>query len=235
MLFRATSSPFLLQATLDTHLKKSNSSHKTEISNNLYVDNFQGTTNTEKELLEIYHEANQELLGANMPLQQWASNNKQLNQLIESEFENYQVPTTLKVFGMEWNTDSDELCIKCVESDNSTLTMRKLLSSVSKPFDPLGLISPILIRGKLLMQECWQSKTTWDDPLPDDLQEKWQQLIPDLNELERLKFPHNVINPEHPVTLHVFCDASGKAYGAVAYLVDDKQARLLTSKARVAP
>ncbi|XP_069159460.1 uncharacterized protein [Procambarus clarkii] len=58
VLFGATSSPFLLQATLDTHLKKSNSSYKAEISNNLYVDNFQGTTNDKFKLLEIYHEAN---------------------------------------------------------------------------------------------------------------------------------------------------------------------------------
>ncbi|XP_069195675.1 uncharacterized protein [Procambarus clarkii] len=74
VLFRATSSPFLLQATLDTHLKKSNSPYKTEISNNLYIDNFQGTTNDENKLVEIYHEANHELLGANMPLQSWAPN-----------------------------------------------------------------------------------------------------------------------------------------------------------------
>ncbi|XP_069182148.1 uncharacterized protein [Procambarus clarkii] len=40
VLFGATSSLFLLQATLDTHLKNSNSPHKTEISNNLYVENF---------------------------------------------------------------------------------------------------------------------------------------------------------------------------------------------------
>ncbi|XP_069186433.1 uncharacterized protein [Procambarus clarkii] len=45
VLFGATSSPFLLQTTLDTHLKKSLSPYKAEISNNLYVDNFQGTTN----------------------------------------------------------------------------------------------------------------------------------------------------------------------------------------------
>ncbi|XP_069159394.1 uncharacterized protein [Procambarus clarkii] len=47
--------------TLDTDLKKSNSPNKTEISNNLYVDNIQGTA--------IYHEANRELMGSNMPLQ----------------------------------------------------------------------------------------------------------------------------------------------------------------------
>ncbi|XP_069178898.1 uncharacterized protein [Procambarus clarkii] len=73
-LFGATSSPFLLQAPfLDTHLKKSNSPNKTEISNNLYVDSFQGTASSESKLLNKYDKANRELLGANMPLQSWVS------------------------------------------------------------------------------------------------------------------------------------------------------------------
>ncbi|XP_069166162.1 uncharacterized protein [Procambarus clarkii] len=62
VLFGAMSLPFLLQATLDTNLKKSNSPNKTEISNNLYVDNFQGTTSSKSKLLNIYHEANRELM-----------------------------------------------------------------------------------------------------------------------------------------------------------------------------
>ncbi|XP_069195773.1 uncharacterized protein [Procambarus clarkii] len=68
VLFGATSSPLLLQATLDMHLKKFNSPNKAEISNNLYVDNFQGTASSESKLMNIYHMANQELMGANMPL-----------------------------------------------------------------------------------------------------------------------------------------------------------------------
>ncbi|XP_069187167.1 uncharacterized protein [Procambarus clarkii] len=88
----AMSSLFRLQATLDMHLKKSNSPNKTEISNNLYVDNFQGTTSIESKLLNIYHKANRELMGANMPPQSWVSNNAKLNQMIEIYFFDYQVP-----------------------------------------------------------------------------------------------------------------------------------------------
>ncbi|XP_069180287.1 uncharacterized protein [Procambarus clarkii] len=86
VLFGATSFPFLLQATLDMHFKKSNFQNKTEISNNLYADHFQGTASSENKLLNLYHEANRELMGANMPLQLWVSNNVKLNQLIETDF-----------------------------------------------------------------------------------------------------------------------------------------------------
>ncbi|XP_069194266.1 uncharacterized protein [Procambarus clarkii] len=170
-----------------------------------------------------------------MSLQSWASNNKQLNQMIEEEFPDYKVPHKLKVLGMEWNTSTDKLNIKSVDFNHSPLTMRKLLSHVSKPFDPLGLLSPIHIKGKLLMQECWQRNLRWDETLPEDLQGKWQQLIPDYNKLSILQFPRNTLGLNLPTNLHVFCNASGKAYGSVAYIVNTQQSFLLTSKAMVAP
>ncbi|XP_069184627.1 uncharacterized protein [Procambarus clarkii] len=199
VLFGATYSPLLLQASLDTHLKKSNSPYKSEISNNLYVYNWtKGTTNDEIKLVEIYHEANCELLGANMPLQSWSTNNKQLNQIIGKEFPGYQVPNKLKALGMEWSTITDEMNVKSVQTNNSPLTMRKLLSYVSQPFDPVGLLSPILIRGKLLMQECWQKNMGWDDPLPIKLQGKRQTLTTDFNQLSVLKFPRNALGQNLP-------------------------------------
>ncbi|XP_069187734.1 uncharacterized protein [Procambarus clarkii] len=66
VLFGTTSSPFLLQATLDIHLQKSSSPYKAEISQNLYTDNFQETVKSTTKLLQIYQEANKELQGANM-------------------------------------------------------------------------------------------------------------------------------------------------------------------------
>ncbi|XP_069186417.1 uncharacterized protein [Procambarus clarkii] len=85
------------------------------------------------------------------------------------------------------------------------------------------------------MQECWQQRIGWDDLLTPTLQEKWQVLVKDLSILESVKFPRNTVNEKEPIKLHVFCDASGKAYGTVAYLVSNGQANYLTSKARVAP
>ncbi|XP_069165053.1 uncharacterized protein [Procambarus clarkii] len=85
------------------------------------------------------------------------------------------------------------------------------------------------------MLECWQQKIGWDDLLTPAVQEKWQGLVKDLSILESVKFPRNTVNENQPIKLHVFCDASGKAYDTVAYLVSNGQANLLTSKATVAP
>lgn len=61
VLFGATSSPFLLQTTLDTHLKRSNNKYKDLLNQSFYVDNFQGTTNCLQQLMDIYENANIEL------------------------------------------------------------------------------------------------------------------------------------------------------------------------------
>ena len=44
---------------------------------------------------------------------------------------------------------------------------KELLSVITKPFDPLGILSPWLIKGKVLFQKTWLSSesTTWDSDL----------------------------------------------------------------------
>ncbi|XP_069171240.1 uncharacterized protein [Procambarus clarkii] len=176
VLFGVTSSPFPLQATLDAHLKKSSSPYKAEISQNLYVDNFQGTVNSTTELLQIYQEDNKELQGANMPLQFWAFNNATLNNQIPGDYPEYHVPESQKVLGMEWDLISDTILIKSVPINYCIATKRDLPSQVSKVFDPFGLLNPSTIKWHLLVQEVWKTKVGWDDPLPIQLQKVWMEV-----------------------------------------------------------
>ena len=49
------------------------------------------------------------------------------------------------------------------------LTRRVLLSNVSKNFDPIGLLTAVLLESKLLLRESWCGKQIgWDDPVPSD-------------------------------------------------------------------
>ena len=82
VLFGATSSPFLLQATLNHHLDKSKSPQAKRIRESLYVDNLQGTMSSEDELLQFYASANKIMRNANMPLQEWCSNSPRLQQML---------------------------------------------------------------------------------------------------------------------------------------------------------
>ena len=49
------------------------------------------------------------------------------------------------------------------------VTKREVLQDLSKIFDPLGFVAPVVIRAKILMQKLWQMKITWDEPLDSDM------------------------------------------------------------------
>lgn len=56
---------------------------------------------------------------------------------------------------------------------SKTVTKRVILSSVAQIFDPLGLLSPITITGKIIMQQLWRLKIDWDESIPIHLFTIW--------------------------------------------------------------
>jgi len=121
------------------------------------------------------------------------------------------------------------------------MTKRSLLSDINRIYDPLGLLSPVLIKGKVFLQQLWFLKLNWDSTLSPDLQGRWIKFYSCLKALEEPSIPRRVVSKlSSNVTLHGFCDALQEAYGACIYLcsplIDGKiQVRLLMSKSRVAP
>ena len=231
VLFGATSSPFLLQATLTHHLDKSENCYAEQIKESLYVDNLQGTVLSEKELLDFYGSANQTMAEANMPLQSWCTNSVRLQEVMNIEQDEDQ-----KLLGIKWNVKRDELNIVEPEFDSGPLTKRKLLSSLSRVFDPLGLLSPLTISARVLMQETWKHQLDWDSILPGTIQEQWETIAKGLKGLSQISFPRETCHEGKIYDLHVFCDASPKAYGAVAYVTDGVQVpQIIMAKAKVAP
>ncbi|XP_035918682.1 uncharacterized protein LOC118516961 [Anopheles stephensi] len=71
--------------------------------------------------------------------------------------------------------------------DTTTITMRSILSNIARMFDPLGLIAPVIIRAKLLMQELWLQKIGWDDPVPVHIYNKWKAVNDDWKDLADFK------------------------------------------------
>jgi len=84
VLFGATCSPFMLNATLTHHLTQSNSATSQDLLRNLYVDNVVSGSHTENGCLD-YFVASRSVLGdARFNLRSWTSNSAQLrNRAIE--------------------------------------------------------------------------------------------------------------------------------------------------------
>ena len=232
VLFGATCSPFLLHATLDHHFRTINTEMSELLARSFYVDNLLGSVNDEAELLNIYPEANEILESANMPLQQWVSNSEALRTVVNSEGKEKMLEE-VKVLGLNWASLTDTLNLVKPKWGTLPNTKRTLLSEISTTYDPLGLMAPLLIRAKMIMQEAWAAETGWDDPIDIEVKTKWSLLRDELSQVQNITVPRQTHAGSG--TLHVFCDASSKAYGAACYITTPNHSHLLTSKCKVAP
>ncbi|XP_050679336.1 uncharacterized protein LOC126975461 [Leptidea sinapis] len=149
-----------------------------------------------------------------------------------------------KALGIGWCNVTDNFNfntqLRTDNIDNTPVTKRLILSIVSQIFDPLGLLSPAVIVGKVLLQRLWLLKSEWDDPIPTDIIHTWNSIVDSLSYLSTIKVPRHAFQCNALRTeLHIFTDASQTAYGACAYVrtVCTKQVvvKLFLSKAKVAP
>ena len=123
------------------------------------------------------------------------------------------------------------------------VTKRLILKYSSQIYNPLGLLSPVTIRAKLLLQDLWKLKYDWDVPLPADFQEIWTQIARDLSSITPVRFSRKLLpsrdnkmtGHNNNFSLRIFVDANIKACGASAYICNDDNSRLVMAKNRVAP
>jgi len=100
------------------------------------------------------------------------------------------------------------------------MSKRKVLSTIATIYDPLGLIGPVIVTAKIIMQRLWQHKLEWDDVLPTQLNEEWSNYLKGLIDIENIKIPRRIIGVDNinEIEMHGFSDASIGAYGACIYL-----------------
>ena len=152
-----------------------------------------------------------------------------------------------KVLGLNWNCVSDKLIFRFEAllrlAGGLEPTRRNLLKVSSSLFDPLCIISAILVPMKVLFQTLCEENVDWDAPLLEEARKQWNRWLRDLQEVQEILVPRCVYGGlEEAVTsytLHGFGDASEKVYCAVVYLVLEVSSGyhpvLLTSKTRIAP
>ena len=91
------------------------------------------------------------------------------------------------------------------------------------------------ISAKLFLQRLWQEHLEWDSELSEELCKSWNKITCDVVQATQMQFPRRCLTVSNNVMLHVFADASPRAYGAVAYLQQGMDSSLVMSKSRAAP
>ena len=110
-------------------------------------------------------------------------------------------------------------------------------------FDPLGFISPIAISARIITQACWRHDIGWDQELPESVLKVWKKWVDSLTDLPNCRLDRCIKPVEGKLNseeVHIFCDGSTQAYGAVAYnkcVMEDGTVytNIIVSKAKVAP
>ncbi len=159
VLFGAASSPFMLNAVLhNTHLENCTTKVTQDMKESLYVNNIITGCGSVNKAFDYYEESREVMAQAGFNLRLWATNSKPLKeQAAKDKVLNADSPIA-NVLGLRWNTVSDTLSLvqKSPPTDSGVVTKREILKESSKIFDPLGLISPVSVKAKILMQEVWQ-------------------------------------------------------------------------------
>lgn len=253
--FGTTASPFLLAATLQHHFQAMESAYPgtaRTLRKSVYVDDLLTGAASEAEAKRLYAEANEIFMLAGMRLHKWGSNSAALTGMFEEnggvERNLGQVANVLKVLGMTWKPKQDCLTFspdQVVEfAQRGGDTKRFVLQTTARLYDPLGLLSPFVVRAKILFQEIWKRNLRWDDVLPEQLPKEWIAWCDELVNLKGISvsryYATELLGNVTHRALHIYADASTVAYGAVVYLltIDDTGATtttLLLAKGRVAP
>ena len=249
LVFGLNTSPFLAQLVSQENAKRVTDQYPRAVDTILkstYMDDSLDSVCTEEEGVQLQKDLAAVWGIAGMKAHKWMSNSKKV--LAEIPKEDQAVgkviagegERTTKTLGLHWLTESDSFEIIGKPIQLSKVTKRNLLGWIARIFDPLGLLSTYVIRGKILMQSTWLSGLGWDENLPGVIEKQASAWMDESKELHKIRIPRCLLaDMHHPWTIHVFTDASKDAYGAVAYLREEMpgltSTKIIAAKSRVAP
>ncbi|XP_031333913.1 uncharacterized protein LOC116163925 [Photinus pyralis] len=248
--YGTSSAPFLAMRSLQQIAIDKKDNYPT-ISNiirhDFYMDDLLTGADNLNDLIQIQNDIFTITSEYGFELRQWLSNNQdnyqqfKVNDKLEANILQLGEGESSKTLGMLWNAHSDSIQFSITEHFNERITKRAILSITCQIFDPMGLLGPVIIINKIILQKLWTLKLGWDEEVPSSIAAKWIKLKYQFPILNTLNIPRLVIAPNSiSIELHGFADASEQAYGACIYVRslqegDIYHCNILCGKSRVAP
>lgn len=253
-IFGAVSSPScanfaLRQVVVDNNAQ--NSSAGDVILNNFYVDDML-RSDDDLETVKSTVASVQELCATGgFNLTKFVCNEREIMDSIPPEKRSVDVSRILdnstetieRALGVSWCLESDTFEFR-VNLQDTPLTPRGILSTISSFYDPTGIASPFLLKGRKILQKIISLTDEWDSKVPEDLASawtRWRNTLPGLSSLSFNRcYKPDSFGTVQKASLHIFSDASEEGYGVACYLrqVDNKNdiyVSLAFGKSRVSP
>ena len=214
VVFGVSSSPYLLNSTIQHHLKQYLSQQPNiveKLLESFYVDDLICGGSDDNEAYNHYMFAKDVLSHASFNLRKFITSSQVLRDKMKQDLrhpmkencvdssdassidptpssDSLNKPEEHKVLGVRWNIQSDQFVFDLSTIVTATVTLiptkRKAISLIGRFYDPLEFLSPVTIRFKVLVQELCKSQVNWDEPLQGELLRKWTDLITDLTQSE---------------------------------------------------
>ncbi|XP_038060478.1 uncharacterized protein LOC119731375 [Patiria miniata] len=174
---------FALQRTAEDNRADFQPDTVDTVMRNFYVDDCLKSVASEEKGIQLAQELRSLLARGGFRLTKWVSSNPQVLASIPIEERvkdvkeldlNYEALPTESALGMQWDVELDCFGYKISPSDKP-LTRRGILSVCSSIYDPHGFVSPFTLRAKVFIQDLCRRKLGWDESLPSEHLNSWQQ------------------------------------------------------------
>ena len=203
LVFGLRPSPAILGTVISHRLGKYQSAQQELIQfirDSFYADDLITGGESIEDAFRIYQVAKQTLADGGFNLRKWDSNSQELRDKIASDSlrespeatsysvndsntqDSHQLQT--KLLGISYDSHSDDFYFCFTELiehiSKFPASRRSLLKVTASMFDPLGLLSPFIIRLKMLFQTLCSKGIGWDRPLEGEHLNQWHNLTTEL-------------------------------------------------------
>jgi len=155
------------------------------------MDDFVAAAENDDRLTSLYYELVNLMNQIRLPKAKWATNPEHLKEVWRTEGVEFKAVT--QTLGVDWDTKSDTFLMDLRdvigEYVEGPTPKRHVLQATARFYDPVGLLGPISVVGKLLLQDTWCRGLPWDELLPSDLGALWNTWVTAMPPLAQLRVP----------------------------------------------
>ena len=190
------------------------------VRSHFYVDDGLASTSSVEHAIDLVSDTKALCAKAGIRLHKFATNSAEVLESIVPDdrakgmqsLDIFRGDTSIKrALGLEWKIKLDCFQFSIVMKDRP-LTRRGILSAITSLFDPLRLLSPVILTGKQILQDICSLQLNWDEQLPPDIVVRLEAWRSDLHNLESQTVPRcnkpKDFGEVKEVQLHHFSDAS---------------------------
>ena len=178
------------------------------------MDDIAGSKSNSTKAKRIIKEIDTVLGKSQFQIKAWHSNCSEIDQSSGERFTD--------LLGRKWDKEEDKFTFKKenVVGLLEGFSKRSCLKFLAQLWDPIGLVSPVTIKFRIDLQGLWSSGYSWDDILPESIQQTWLENVQSINDLLSFHFVRK-LKPSNAVgvpQIHGSSDGGEQAYGAVIFL-----------------